>query len=336
MNSEILEKQGLSPMEWDALEGAADDYFRSIDALALYIVDDRRGYGLQSTITCVDTCKEVLCGLIKRGWLTVVSEPPEIRAARFANRGIQTSPPDRLAGIGCVDFTCQGYRKYRQALKDEGIRWPETLVWADEEALTLSCIAGTKRACQNWLGELKGPHQGGILDWFPHPVRQGSIYGPERVGAWKSPETGRTHPSGWRTTVSVKRVRRKRLFLPGWQAEGWITPEERVSIKGEIEGIRFWFFDAVEIGSWEDRTLVYQAYLTIRDGKSKPKEPADIALNCVGNCPCNLRAYKSPHFEWEEAKNPKRTKTLTLSEALICLHEGFSGWKSTHANTPEA
>ena len=121
MTSEILEKHGLTPIEWDVLIGPHYTHFGPLNGLALYTVGEMalvRAFNPERIVATADTYREALYGLIEKGWLTVVTEEPETRAARLVARGIQVRPVDFLADVGCVDFTSQGYRRYRRLLKE--------------------------------------------------------------------------------------------------------------------------------------------------------------------------------------------------------------------------
>lgn len=336
MNSEILEKHGLSPLEWVALTGPRTEYFAALNEVALYAVriDDLPASRSPREIPTADTYREALLGLIKRGWLTVATESPKIRAARLEARGILFPPLDQRAGEGTIDFTSYGYHQCQKILKDlRGSQEPQTTAWSDEAALTLTFISQTKQACQSWVKEeILNPTQGGVSQWFYAPVCTVSIGEPERLGKWKLREAGRTHSHGWRTIVHVKRVRRRRFSLPDWQAEGWITPLERVCIEGKVQGIQFRFFECAESPSWEDSTPIYQAHLTIRDGKSLPGRRVFTTLNGVKTLAYIAGRYRDTHFEWNETQTPTRTEPFTVPEALTCLQEGFSAWKSARAN----
>lgn len=334
MDSDILEKHGLTPIEWDALFGPRKGYFLSLDEAALTAVRFLEANNFSDEeVPTADSFREALQGLIKRGWLTVYTEPSEVRAARLSARGILFPPLEPQTDEGTIDLTPYGYRQYQKILDDlQGSREPQTVTWVDEKAQTFTCISETKRACQSWINdEILEPVRGGIEQWFYSPVRIASIKGPERIGPWKSCEADRTHPHGWRIVITVKRVRRRRFSLPDWQAEGWITPLEEVRIEGKIQGIRFHFSESAERGYG---TPVYHTYLTICDGKSRPTKRIYTTLNGVKTLAYVAGRYRDTHFRWEETRPrpPTRTKPFTIPEALVCLQEGFSAWKSARAN----
>lgn len=337
---ELLAKYGLTRLEWDAMGNLSPYPSYSLDGLALsaashFIIRDRRN-GLNEIITA-DLYREAVLGLMKKGWLKLVSESPESRMARAAARGIRLPPVYRLAEVGCLDFTTRGYRWYRRvehAVCPYFVE-PERLAWTEEDTETTFCIAGTKHICYDWLDEVHDPDSLGFLG-LGRSTRRVGVGGPEKVGPWKLREAAAIHPYGWQVSIRIEKVDGCPLLLPEWKADGWITPAQSLTITGKIGGFRFRFSDRlVELSEGMHAPAPrFKARLTIYDGQYEEKEESiSTILNGVETLACALVAYGGTHFKWQDTPYPTRTKPLTIPEAIGCLQEGFAAWKRGRAQS---